>query len=47
MRKTTNIDSVNVVFIACKGRRGGGGERAGVMGALLDVVFDVVEPLGL
>jgi len=35
-----------VVFVACKGRRGGG-ERASVIGALLDVVFDVAEPLGL
>jgi len=35
-----------VVFVAYKGYRGGG-ERASVIGALLDMVFDVVEPLGL
>ena len=41
------VDSIDVVFVARKGRRGKGGEkRAGVIGALLDVVFDVAEPLG-
>jgi len=34
-----------MVFVACKGRKGGG-RGASVMGALLDMVFNIAEPLG-
>ena len=46
MHRHQYVDSVDVVFVVGKGRRGGMG-RAGVMDALLDLVFDMAEPLGL
>ena len=40
------IDSINIVFIVGKGRRGGIG-RASVIDTLLDLVFNIAELLGL